>query len=209
MITVKSEKNQEQLINPYNDEMIAVIDTETNWYDEVMSIGVVVATTNNFSIIDKKYYILAPEYQTGGMYSEVIGIDKNKGNIYKRKQAINAIIEFLKNKNVNKIFAYNALFDFRHLSELDCFYWFDIMKIAANKTYNKKIPSYLECYKNGKLKTGYGVEPMYRILSGQCVYKETHNALSDAEDELFILAMLNIDLSIFEEYAIINNPTIK
>ena len=121
MIIVKSKKNQEQLINPYNDEMIAVIDTETNWYDEVMSIGVVVATTNNFSIIDKKYYILAPEYQTGGMYSEVIGIEKNKGNIYKRKQAINAIIEFLKNKNVNKIFAYNALFDFRHLSELDCF----------------------------------------------------------------------------------------
>lgn len=35
-----------------------VIDTETNWNDEVMSIGVLIANCKNFKKIDSRYYIL-------------------------------------------------------------------------------------------------------------------------------------------------------
>lgn len=44
----------------------AVIDTETNWNDAVMSIGVVVADSET---IDSVYYIITPEYKVGGISS--------------------------------------------------------------------------------------------------------------------------------------------
>ena len=45
----------------------AVIDTETNWSDQVMSIGVVIADADTFEIEETRYYILPQECQVGGM----------------------------------------------------------------------------------------------------------------------------------------------
>lgn len=45
----------------------AVIDTETNWNDAVMSIGVVVADSETMEKIDSVYYIITPEYKVGGI----------------------------------------------------------------------------------------------------------------------------------------------
>ena len=205
----KQEESKNTIIYDSKIEKIAVIDTETTWTDEVMSIGVVIASTNNFAVVDKKYYIITPQYIRGGMYSSALNIKSNKGVIAKRKNSINEIIQLLNFHNVKKIFAYNASFDFRHLPELKKFYWYDIMKVAANKNLNTKIPRHLEFCKNGRLKSGYGVEQMYRMLSGNCKYSESHNAIRDAEDELKILAMLKLDLSIFETYSIINSPSKK
>ena len=42
----------------------AVIDTETNWHDEVMSIGIVIADSVNFKPIGAKYYLLDPEVKS-------------------------------------------------------------------------------------------------------------------------------------------------
>ena len=140
------------------------------------------------------------------MFSYTLDLKANKKNIVRRDEAIEKIILWLRTHNVKKIFAYNAKFDFRHLPEFKCFYWYDIMIVAANKSFNKKIPDNMECFKNGKLKRGYGVEPMFRLLSGKRRYCETHKGLSDAEDELSILAMLKLDLSIFEDFSIINKP---
>ena len=39
-----------------------VIDTETTWYDEVMSIGAVVADSDTMSLVETKYYIIDPEF---------------------------------------------------------------------------------------------------------------------------------------------------
>lgn len=47
----------------------AVIDTETTWGDAVMSIGTVVAESETFELIDKRYYILTPFKNHGGMYT--------------------------------------------------------------------------------------------------------------------------------------------
>ena len=45
----------------------AVIDTETNWADRVMSIGIVIADADTFRPIGAKYYILPAECAIGGI----------------------------------------------------------------------------------------------------------------------------------------------
>ena len=100
---------------------------------------------------------------------------------------------------VKDLFAYNASFDKNLLSELASYRWFDIMKIAAYRQYNDKIPASIECCKTGKMKRNYGVEPMMQLLSGNHRYTEVHNALYDATDELEIMRMLGKTL---EEYIV-------
>lgn len=176
----------------------AVIDTETTWGDEVMSIGIAIADSVNFRLIDKKYYILTPFKSHGGMYTCAL----YAGGILPdlegpRLKVMNDIILFLAEHGVSDIFAYNALFDRRHLPELGYLRWYDIMKLAAYRQHNRKIPVDADCYGTGRLKRGYGVENVYRMLSGNAGYCELHNALTDALDELEIMQMLGIRLECY------------
>ena len=95
------------------------------------------------------------------------------------------------------MFAYNATFDKRHLSEFQNLSWYDIMKIAAYKQYNHKIPDDIEICKTGRIKKKYGVETVMNILTNSC-YLETHNALQDAIDELKIMQLMGCEISIYE-----------
>ena len=61
-------------------EAFAVIDTETNWSDQVMSIGTIIADAETFRLIDAKYHVLTPEYLVGGMFSDTLFIDRNTQN---------------------------------------------------------------------------------------------------------------------------------
>ncbi len=117
---------------PSKGECYAVIDTETTWSDEVMSIGIVIADSYDNTAIDTRYYIIDPVYRRGGMYSNVLNIIKKEQTIIaNRKLTINNIVFFLSQYNVKRIFAYNAKFDFNHLPELRSFHWYDIMRVAA------------------------------------------------------------------------------
>lgn len=171
----------------------AVIDTETTWSDEVMSIGIAVAKSEDFGLIDKRYYILTPFKNHGGMYTCALYAGGTVPDLVgSRTKVINDIIYFLADYGVFDIFAYNAVFDCRHLPELGYLRWYDIMKLAAYRQYNRKIPSDAECCGTGKLKRGYGVENIYRMLSGDAGYCELHNALTDALDELEIMRLLGV-----------------
>ena len=177
----------------------AVIDTETTWNDEVMSIGIVVSDFSKYEIIDKMYYVISPTYKNGGMYSSQLSESRGtKINIISRKFAIDRIKERLLKNGVKTIFAYNAAFDYRHLPELNMFIWIDIMKIAAYKQYNDKLPKTADYCTTGRLRSNFGVESMYTFLSGKKYY-EIHNAICDAEDELQIIKMLDKN---FEDYLI-------
>ena len=55
-------------------DYFAVIDTETNWNNEVMSIGVVIAEKDTFKKVDDLYFIFDPEYKIGGMFSMVLPV---------------------------------------------------------------------------------------------------------------------------------------
>ena len=181
-----------------NNKNIAVIDTETNWVNEVMSIGIVISNSENYKIIDKKYFVLDPEYKVGGMYSNVMAIDKKDITcICTRKDAIAQIKSWFNEHDIKNIYAYNASFDCNHLYELSYLEWHDIMAIAAYKQFNKKIPDYADCFKTGKLKRNYGVEPIYKMLSGNNSYQEKHNALLDALNELEIMEMLGLNIDTY------------
>lgn len=176
----------------------AVIDTETNWNDEVMSIGVVVADSKTKEKIDSLYYIIDPEYRVGGMYSDELQLDEKGVCVAERKQALNEIGQWLDTYHVRKLFAYNASFDKRHLPEYSKFEWYDIMRLAAYRQYNKAIPDSAECCRTGKLKHGYGVESILKMFKKDERYRETHNAVSDAEDELQIMQLLGHEISKYE-----------
>ena len=168
----------------------AVIDTETNWDNRVMSVGIVVAR-EDFSALDKRYYILDPECQVGGMYDSVLELVRPHG-VCSRRKAMKELRLWLLGLDVERLFAYNARFDRNHLPELGDFCWFDIMRIAAYRQYNPAIPADALCCSTGRLKSHYGVEPITRMLSGDESYRETHNALLDARDELAIMRLLGL-----------------
>ena len=53
----------------------AVIDTETNWVDQVMSIGTVVADGDTMEAVEARYHILPMECEVGGMYESTLFIE--------------------------------------------------------------------------------------------------------------------------------------
>ena len=174
----------------------AVIDTETNWIDQVMSIGTVIADTDNFRMVDAKYHVLTPEYLVGGMYSDTLFADvRLRPVICSRENALQELQAWFAGYGVESVFAYNACFDRNHLPELRDYQWYDIMRLAAYRQFNPKIPADADCCSTGRLKRGYGVEAMLRLLSDNRSYHETHNAMYDAMDELQIMRLLDHRLS--------------
>ena len=168
-----------------------VIDTETNWADQVMSIGTVIADDLTFAVIDSKYHILPIECQIGGMYENTLFIETPvQPMLCTRAEAIADLRSWFQFHGVRSIFAYNACFDRNHLPELRDFDWYDIMRLAAYRQHNPKIPADADCCSTGRLKRGYGVEAMLRLLSNNRTYHESHNAFFDALDELEIMRLL-------------------
>lgn len=174
-----------------SDNVFAVIDTETNFQDQVMSIGIVLADAHTFQPIDSRYYILPQEAAVKGMYSDALNlIEARITKCCDRREATEDIVSLLQKYGSPRIFAYNASFDKNHLSELGKFTWCDIMWLSAYKQFNPSIPDDAEICKSGRLKRGAGVEPTMRRLRGDMSYHETHNALLDALDELEIMRRL-------------------
>lgn len=168
-----------------------VIDTETTWSNRVMSIGAVISDSDNMQPLDCKYYILDPEYKAGGMYAAVLLHRRAvKPIVCTRPEAMSDFKKCCSENDIHEIFAYNALFDKNNLPEISYMKWHDIMGMAAYAQYNPAIPKGAKLCSTGRLKSGYGVESMLRLLSGNNRYFETHNAVLDAIDELKIMMLL-------------------
>jgi len=176
----------------------AVIDTETNWRDQVMSIGTVVADSRTFDILGSKYHVLTPEVTIGGMYESAVYLEEaGEPTVCTRREAMAELLSWFRETGVRDIFAYNAAFDRNHIPEFSRLRWHDIMRIAAYRQHNRAIPASAECCSTGRLKRGYGVESMLRLLSGNRTYRESHNALFDALDELEIMRLLGYGLGAY------------
>ena len=176
-----------------------VIDTETTWTDDVMSIGAVIADSTDLSVIDSRYYLIDPAFRYGGMYSGVLRMRGTpKEIISARHEMADDMRKWLDSHRVNTIYAYNASFDKKHLPEFCDYRWHDIMKIAAYRQFNDRIPETARCCKTGRLKSDYGVESIYRLLSGNRSYTEKHNGWYDAVDELKIMELLALPIEVYE-----------
>ena len=171
----------------------AVIDTETNWNNALMSIGTAIADCDTFELVKVRYHVIVPEYEVGGMFSDVLFDNRLKPVLCSKTEAMDDLVRLLNEYGVKQIFAYNAAFDRKLMPRLDKFDWYDIVSFAAYKQHNSKITAADECYKTGRLKHNYGVEAMMRRLSGDVTYNETHNALYDALDELEIMRRLGYE----------------
>ena len=170
---------------------IAVIDTETNWRDQVMSIGTVAADGDTFAVLETKYHVLLPETAVGGMYEDAVFLEEaGEPILCTRQQAMEQLLAWFRQRGITDVYAYNAAFDKNHIPEFSGLRWHDIMRLAAYRQHNRAIPATAECCSTGRLKRGYGVEPMLRLLSGNRTYRESHNALLDALDELEIMRLL-------------------
>ncbi|EIN15368.1 Hypothetical protein, predicted transmembrane protein [Mycoplasmopsis agalactiae 14628] len=196
VITEDEKDEYYEVISESNN--IAVIDVETNFSNEVVSIGVAIADKNSFSLIDQNYWLIGEREQYESMYKHVYHIPELKKygikdyvvNTY--DEAIEKLIQFLNYYNIDDWFSYTK-FDYSKLPELhDLYNWFDISIPAKNINTNDFIPKDSPTFKNGALRANWGVEPIYRLLSGNSKYSEIHNALFDAIDELKIMQMLEL-----------------
>ena len=169
----------------------AVIDTETNWRNQVMSIGTEAVDVHGFAGAGSKYQVLTPEVTGGGMYQDAVWMEEaGEPMVCTRRQAMTELLTWFRELGIRDVFAYNANFDRNHLPELAGLRWHDIMAKAAYRQYNRALPASAEYCSTGRLKRGYGVEPMLRLLSRNRTYRESHNAILDAMDELEIMRLL-------------------
>ncbi len=177
----------------------AVIDTETTWSCSVMSVGVIVADSDTFEQTNSRYYVIREALREGGMFSSMVHMRSLPERMVTESTLREELGAYLYSCGVSSIFAYNAKFDRNCLSFLSTdFAWHDIMRLAAYKQYNPAIPENAPCCKTGRLKSGYGVEEILRML-GNRRYVEKHNAYYDAQDELEIMRLLKHPLDMYPE----------
>ena len=87
----------------------AVIDTETNWADRVMSIGTVIADEDTFEPLEACYHVLPEECAIGGMYEHALFLPTAPQPILcARGEALADLRTRFLRHGVTAIFAYNA-----------------------------------------------------------------------------------------------------
>ena len=180
---------------------IAIIDTETNFDDEVISIGVVIADAITYEIIEKRYLIVYPECTKPAMYSDelyhpntIIDLKSN------RTEVIDYLESLLRKHKIEHILAYNSSFDEYHLYDLGDYDWHDIMRVAAYKQYNPTLRG-LKAFSSGRLVRGYGLDNTLKRLRKYHNledYSEVHNALTDAIDELEVVRLLGHKIYVYD-----------
>lgn len=177
----------------------AVIDVETNWNNEAMSIGIVVADSADFRSLDQRYFVLQPECNVGGMYSDRLQlVDEQLITLCSRDAAMAQTVGLFSQYGVTDIFAYNAPFDRNCLEELQGYTWRDILPTAANRNTNVRLPGNCEYFSTGLLKYGRSLQNVLRMIF-DAEYTETHNGLQDAMDELLLMKILGQPLEIYVE----------
>lgn len=181
---------------------ICVIDTETNYSDEVISIGAAIVDARSYDVIETLYLIVYPECLKPAMFSDELEIEGVNIDLKdKRNKCIKKVKELLIKHDVDNIFAYNACFDRYHLPELSNYNWYDIMKIAAYRQYNPTLIGHGCFYSTGRLIRGYGVENVLKLLRKKHhlkTYKEVHNAVNDAIDEAEVMKLLEHSITTYE-----------
>ena len=184
-------------VSALNDrsEYFAVIDTESNIHGELMSVGMVIADKRTFRPILKEYLMITPACNKAAMYSSALRYTGERGKEYdevagSETEALALLSLMLDTLNIRLLFAFNASADRRMLELSDTYTWCDIADVAVYRQYNPKIPPEMPVFSTGRLKKGGNVQGIMRLLTGSKSYRETHNALQDALDELNMMTLL-------------------
>jgi len=160
-----------------------------------MSVGMVIADKRTFRPILKEYLMITPACNKAAMYSSALRYTGERGKEYdevagSETEALALLSLMLNTLNIRLLFAFNASADRRMLELSDTYTWCDIADVAVYRQYNPKIPPEMPVFSTGRLKKGGSVQGIMRLLTGNKNYRETHNALQDALDELNMMALL-------------------
>ena len=85
------------------NERFAVIDTETNWDNALMSIGMVISDEKTMRPLDAKYLIITPEFERGGIFSASL-FDFEPFESIMRHELESALLPMLEKHGVQKLF---------------------------------------------------------------------------------------------------------
>lgn len=182
-----------------SQEKIAVLDIETTYSDNIISVGVAIGYSNTFEKIDEKYFVF-PEYlnEKALFTDRVYWVEAERITECPKAEGIKQIREFLDEHNIKKIYAFNAGFDYRHLPELHDYSWHDIMRVAKNPTLYDGLSDCVKFTSEGLIKN-CGAELVLRMLKKDDTYTELHNGLTDAIDELEIMRLLGVSIEVYDE----------
>ena len=171
----------------------AVIDTEWNWDGKAMSIGTVIADGKTMEPVAARYFVLPATAKKGGVYKYALANSNGTEAVLStRKASLRNIKALLRDYGVSHIFEYGASVDSGKLPELGEYHWHDITQKAAYKQFNPMIPEDARVAGTGRLKSGYGMESMMQMVTGEPSYHQANNAVVDAMDELKIMQKLGI-----------------
>lgn len=190
-------KSQKQMsLSEISDpgEYFAVVDTEANFQNELMSVGMLIVQKKDLAVKEEYYAMITPACNKAAMYSSSLKYQSEVGEhwnqlITNEKAAMRAILKVLQERHIRVVFAFSAGFDQKMLPVLHDFIWCDIMDIALYKQHNSRLPVKASFYGTGRLKRGGSVEGLLRMMDNPR-YQETHNALQDAKDELRIMELI-------------------
>ena len=175
-------------------EYFAVVDTEANFQNELMSVGMLIVRKKDLAITEEYYAMITPACNKAAMFSSSLKYQPEAGEhwnqlITNEKAAVQAVLKVLRDRQICAVFAFGAGFDRKMLPALHDFSWCDIMDIAVYKQYNPHLPVSAPFYGTGRLKRGGSVEGLLRMMDSPR-YQETHNALQDAKDELKLIQLI-------------------
>lgn len=206
-----------RVIPPEISNCVAVIDVETTWRDEVMSIGaVIVDTQDKYRILEIAYWLVTPFCYQPAMFSRAIDLSmvKERSFFYKKgnrvldsvtekedsfEKCIAGLQALLDCHDVSSCFAYNGHFDKRHLLDIDGVAWFDLVVPFTSYDLNPYIssqkipPENLGVGKAGlRLVKEYSFFNIMRYIPGCKRYYETHNGCVDAFEEAMAMQMMKL-----------------
>lgn len=182
----------------YANVPVAVLRTMTNSEGSLCAVGVVITNTADWRPIAEYRYVIAPEAETADQ--DVLFLPVEKDCICtscRSEHLLFRLKQMLSEEKVQYIVSYGSSARF-FLPGIDL-PWLDIQNVSAYRKYNPFIPKKAKLYRNGRMKSGYGMEAMMRIVTGDKSYIRTGNPVRDCEADLCILERIHPDLGTFLE----------
>lgn len=194
------------------NEHVAIVRAIDNLSGKCAALGIVVIDRDTLAVTEKKYFLCSD------CIGENIPIDnlcpyeleiKETGEeitIIDRGDMEKAICGWLKDHDIHEFLFYGGGTDKRCLSPVikDLgIGWFDVSYIAAYQQRNPRLQmlgmpaNYFSG--TGRLTCGYGLQDMYRMMTGSRTYERSYNAIEEAKDILVIINMIGVPLSAYEK----------
>lgn len=190
-------------------KMIAILDTETNRYDQkVFDIGIVIADLHG-NIVDRRQWILDEVFRTKLFYEDkrdlyMKYLDKHDyTNYVTSREGLRRLENMLNFYNVKEVYAYNMAFDsrvIRKLAEeieaknplegrqLECLWLWSCQTIFLQKSFPKFCIENSDYAMTEKGNYRTSAEIAYAYITNQPGYVEEHTALEDCyiEYQIFL-----------------------